>query len=68
VRQPQLSVVVFERIGWSRDDYAAWSARLLDDQRAFVTPSSHRGVPNTRFAIVNPTTTREQLVGILDTM
>jgi len=68
VRQPQLSVVVFERVGWSRDDYAAWSARLLDDQRAFVTPSSHLGMPNTRFAIVNPTTTREQLVGILDTM
>lgn len=68
VRQPQLSVVVFERVGWAREDYAAWSARLLDDQRAFVTPSSHRGMPNTRFAIVNPTTTREQLVGILDTM
>ncbi len=68
VRQPQLSVVVFERVGWSRDDYAAWSMRLLDDQRAFVTPSSHAGRPNTRFAIVNPTTTREQLVGILDTM
>ena len=68
VRQPQLSIVVFERIGWSRDDYAAWSARLLEDQRAFVTPSSHLGMPNTRFAIVNPMTTREQLVGILDTM
>jgi glutamate/tyrosine decarboxylase-like PLP-dependent enzyme len=68
VRQPQLSVVVFERVGWSRDDYAAWSMRLLHDQRAFVTPSSHAGMPNTRFAIVNPTTTREQLVGILDTM
>ena len=68
VRRPQLSVVVFERVGWSRDDYADWSARLLDDQRAFVTPSSHLGMPNTRFAIVNPMTTREQLVGILDTM
>ncbi len=68
VRQPQLSVVVFERVGWSGADYAAWSARLLHDQRAFVTPSSHLGMPNTRFAIINPTTTREQLVGILDTM
>jgi len=68
VRQPQLSVVVFERVGWSGADYAAWSARLLDDQRAFVTPSSHLGMPNTRFAIINPTTTREQLVGLLDTM
>lgn len=68
VRDPQLSVVVFEREGWSREDYSTWSARLLDEQRAFVTPSSHAGRPNTRFAIVNPATTFEQLVGILDTM
>ncbi|WP_223692487.1 pyridoxal phosphate-dependent decarboxylase family protein [Leifsonia poae] len=68
VREPQLSVVVFERDGWSRADYAEWSARLLAEQRAFVTPSSHQGRPNTRFAILNPMTTFEQLVGILDTM
>ena len=68
MRQPQLSVVVFERDGWTRADYAAWSARLLDEQRAFVTPSSHQGRPNTRFAIVNPMTTFDQLTGILDTM
>ncbi|MDQ0894136.1 pyridoxal phosphate-dependent decarboxylase family protein [Agromyces ramosus] len=68
VREPQLSVVVFEHEGWTRDDYAAWSSRLLDEQRAFVTPSSHAGRPNTRFAIINPKTTFEQLVGILDTM
>ncbi|MGV8970248.1 MAG: hypothetical protein ACOH1J_07350 [Microbacteriaceae bacterium] len=40
----------------------------MSRQRGFVTPSSHRGMPNTRFAIVNPTTTRQQLVDILDTM
>ena len=68
VREPQLSVVVFERDGWSKADYDAWSARLLEEQRAFVTPSSHGGRPNTRFAMVNPSTTLEQLVGILDTM
>ncbi len=68
VRQPQLSVVVFERDGWSKEDYALWSARLLDEQRAFVTPSSHAGRPNTRFAVLNPLTTYEDLVEILDTM
>ena len=68
VRQPQLSVVVFERDGWLPADYEAWSARLLADQRAFVTPSSHAGRTNTRFAIVNPLTTFEALTGILDTM
>ncbi|MFE4467883.1 pyridoxal phosphate-dependent decarboxylase family protein [Leifsonia sp. NPDC056824] len=68
VRQPQLSVVVFEREGWSKEDYALWSARLLDEQRAFVTPSSHAGRTNTRFAILNPLTTFEDLVEILDSM
>ncbi|WP_447913495.1 pyridoxal phosphate-dependent decarboxylase family protein [Microbacterium phyllosphaerae] len=68
VRDPQLSVVVFEREGWEREDYDRWSDELLDSQRAFVVPSSHRGRPNTRFAILNPLTTLDDLVGILDTM
>ena len=68
VRAPQLSVVVFERIGWTKADYVAWSGRLLNEQRAFVTPSSHAGQTNTRFAILNPRTTFEDLVDILDTM
>ncbi|MEJ1090228.1 pyridoxal phosphate-dependent decarboxylase family protein [Microbacterium istanbulense] len=68
VRDPQLSVVVFEREGWERAHYDRWSAALLDSQRAFVVPSSHKGRPNTRFAILNPLTTFDDLVGILDTM
>lgn len=68
VRDPQLSVVVFERVGWEAADYAAWSAHLLDEQRAFVVPSSHAGRVNTRFAIISPLTTLEQLTGILDTL
>ena len=68
VRDPQLSVVVFERVGWDVADYEAWSKKLLDSQFAFVVPSSHLGRPNTRFAIVNPTTKYEDLVAILDTM
>jgi len=42
--------------------------KLLESQFAFVVPSSHLGKPNTRFAIVNPTTKYEDLVAILDTM
>jgi glutamate/tyrosine decarboxylase-like PLP-dependent enzyme len=68
VRDPQLSVVVFERDGWGAPEYAAWSDRLLDEQRAFVVPSSHGGRPNTRFAIISPRTTFADLTGILDTM
>ena len=68
VRDPQLSVVVFEREGWDLADYEAWSEKLLADQFAFVVPSSHQGAPNTRFAIVNPLTKYEDLVKILDSM
>ncbi|WP_434810887.1 pyridoxal phosphate-dependent decarboxylase family protein [Microbacterium sp. bgisy189] len=68
VRRPQLGVVVFERRGWEKADYNAWSSKLLDDQHAFVTPSSHAGRTNARFAILNPRTTFEDLTGILDTM
>lgn len=68
VRQPQLSVVVFEKIGWEMKDYEAWSEKLLADQLAFVLPSSLRGKPHTRFAIVNPQTSFELLVEILDSM
>lgn len=68
VRKPQLSVVVFERIGWEQADYDAWSEKLLADQTALVLPSSLRGRPHTRFAIVNPMTTIELLIEILDSM
>ena len=68
VRKPELSNVVFTRDGWTASDYAAWSADLLARDIAFVVPSSHLGQPNTRFSIVNPQTTYEALVQILDTM
>lgn len=68
VREPMLSIVVFERVGWTTDQYQEWSDRLLDSQLAFVVPSSHGGNPNTRFAIVNPQTSFELLVEILESM
>lgn len=68
VREPELSVVVFKKRGWQLADYDRWSAKLLESGLGFVVPSSHKGEPNTRFAIVNPRTTLELLVRILDTM
>lgn len=68
VRDPELSVVVFQRDGWALPDYEAWCARLLDNGTAFLVPSSHQGKPVMRFAIVNPRTTLTQLRAILDSM
>jgi glutamate/tyrosine decarboxylase-like PLP-dependent enzyme len=66
--EPDLSVLVFERIGWTDEDYTAWSARLLEEQVAFVTPTRHAGKVCTRFAVVNPLTTAADLALIIDTM
>ncbi len=67
-REPDLSVVVFRRLGWSALDYQQWSDRLLADEFAFVVPTSHEGETLTRFAIVNPRTSEDDIVAILDTM
>ncbi|MDX6546359.1 MAG: hypothetical protein QOG02_2133 [Gaiellales bacterium] len=66
--EPDLSVLIFRRVGWTPEDYHAWSARLLAEGYAFVTPTVHMGETCTRFAIVNPRTTVSDLSGILATM
>lgn len=68
VREPELSVVVFERNGWNQDQYDSWSEQLLMSGEAFVLPSSHLGRPHLRFAIINPKTSFEDLKKILDTL
>jgi glutamate/tyrosine decarboxylase-like PLP-dependent enzyme len=66
--EPELSVVVFARRGWDADDYARWSADLLDRGVAFVTPTRHRGRPCTRVAVVNPATTLDDLRLVFDSL
>ena len=68
VREPDLSVIVFRRLGWSPRQYQEWSDRLLADEFAFVVPTSHDGETLTRFAIVNPKTSEADITAILDTM
>ena len=68
VIEPSLSIVAFERVGWSRDDYEKWSDKLLADQIGFVTPSAHKGAPILRFAIVNPWTKESDISAILATL
>jgi glutamate/tyrosine decarboxylase-like PLP-dependent enzyme len=65
---PKLSIVAFKRIGWTASDYEAWSDKLLADQIGFVVPSSHKGEPILRFAIVNPWTTEGDISEILATL
>lgn len=71
--EPELSVVVFRRNGWTTDDYNAWSDRMLAEQIAFCVPTSvitALGEPETvlRLCIVNPRTTIVDLREILQTL
>lgn len=68
LREPNLSIVAFTRTGWTLEDYKAWSEKLLADQIGFVTPSSHKGEPILRFAIVNPWTQVSDIEAILNTL
>jgi len=68
LREPDLSVIVFRRLGWSGQQYYDWSEKMLADQFAFVTPSSHEGQVVARFAITNPLTSEGDIDAILDTM
>ena len=68
VRERDLSVVVFRRLGWEPARYHAWSDRLLADEFAFVVPTTHAGETLARFAVVNPETTNDDITAILDTM
>ena len=66
--EPTLSIVAFVRKNWEYIDYKNWSEKLLKDQIGFVTPSSHKGIPILRFAIVNPWTSQADIDMILATL
>jgi glutamate/tyrosine decarboxylase-like PLP-dependent enzyme len=68
LHRPDLSILLFRRIGWQPEDYGAWADRLLDEQTALVLPSSWRGETVARIALLNPTTTLEDVAVVLETM
>jgi aromatic-L-amino-acid decarboxylase len=67
VREPELSVVLFRRVGWDSADYAEWSERLMRDQIALVVPTRWRGETCARLAFLHPHTTREIVDEVLAT-
>jgi L-2,4-diaminobutyrate decarboxylase len=68
VMEPELSVILFRRLGWGSRDYDAWWPRALLSQIGFVQPTTWKGERVARLCFVNPGTTLEHVRGILDTM
>lgn len=68
VVEPELSIVVFRRVGWTAEQYHAWSDDQLATQRSFVVPTSWRGETVLRCCVVNPLTTVEDLAEIFESL
>jgi glutamate/tyrosine decarboxylase-like PLP-dependent enzyme len=68
LREPTLSVVLFERVGWGPEEYARWSADLLDRQVALVTSTTWEGRTVGRLVFLHPHTSRELVDQVLAEM
>jgi aromatic-L-amino-acid/L-tryptophan decarboxylase len=54
IMEPQLSVVLFERAGWGREQWYRWAETALAGGLAFVTPTTWRGRDVGRLVFVHP--------------
>ncbi len=72
VREPGLSCVLFRRIGWSPEDYRAWTFENHRSGFALVAPTKRRtslgSETVSRFCFINPDTTEKDIEDILATM
>jgi aromatic-L-amino-acid/L-tryptophan decarboxylase len=68
VREPGLSIVLFRRQGWEPDDYSRWADKLLEDEVAFMPPTTWEGETVARFAFLHPHTSMDLVRRILDRM
>ena len=68
IMEPELSVVLFKRRGWTAEQYQAWSDRLLAEQVAFVVPTAWAGETVLRICVVNPRTTLDDIRMLIDSL
>ncbi len=59
--EPDLSVLLFRRLGWSAKDYENWAEELLQRQIAFVTSTKWHGETVGRLVFLHPGTTTEMV-------
>jgi L-2,4-diaminobutyrate decarboxylase len=65
---PELSVLLFRRLGWTPGRYQLWSDEILAAGEAFVVPSSWNGETVLRLCIVNPRTSVDDIALIVDSL
>jgi aromatic-L-amino-acid/L-tryptophan decarboxylase len=68
IRDPELGIVLFRRLGWDSAQYTRWADQLLRDQVAFIPPTAWEGETVARFAFLHPQTPMDLVREILDRM
>jgi glutamate/tyrosine decarboxylase-like PLP-dependent enzyme len=68
LREPDLTVLLFERIGWEADRYPEWSHREALAGRILCLPTVLDGRTVLRLAFVNPATGAQDVMAVLDAM
>ena len=67
-REPELSVLIFERPGYTDAQYEAWSRTTADEGIMLCVPTTWRGRTVLRLAFVNPDTDAKAVVLALQTL
>lgn len=65
VLDPELSVVIFRRVGWDQARYDAWSDQALADDLTLTVATKWQGEHVLRFCFINPRTTLDDVRMIL---
>ena len=68
ILEPELSIVMFRRIGWTPAEYQGWSDRMLTNGEAFVVPTTWAGETVLRICVVNPRTTVDDIRTIVESL
>ncbi len=66
LRDPTLSIVLFDVPGWQSDDYRVWSAEMAQAGEILCVPTSWEGETALRLAFVNPDTETAKVTAVLD--
>ena len=68
INEPELSVLLFERCGWTDSEYRAWSHRNATEGVILCLPTRWQDQIAFRLAFVNPDTKAEEVIDILETL
>ena len=66
ILEPELSILLFRRVGWGEKQYDAWCNEMLNKGKAFVAPTKWEGETVLRLCIVNPRTTVADIELVVD--